>query len=182
MSNHDHEQPADEADALDDPIRVDDAFHVVDEQSANWVVRKITESRRYGDRVRAWAAAEIRRSEREEAFLMRRFGRELEDWCRHQLAAHGHRQRSLNLPAGRIGFRRTRMAVEIADPATALIWCRRHLPNAIVVTERISKTQLSTFVQSTGELPDGVSIRAPQDEMYVLQPAVAISATEPLPE
>lgn len=178
MSDNHHEQHAGAADSLAVPIRVDDAFHVVDEQSANWVIRKITESRRYGDRVRAWAAAEIRRSEREEAFLMRRFGRELEDWCRHQLAERGHRQRSLNLPAGRVGFRRTRMTVDIDNPATALTWCRRHLPNAIIVTERISKTQMSTFVHSTGELPGGVSIRPASDEMYVLSPAEHASGPE----
>lgn len=178
MSDNHHEQPTDEADALDDPIRVDDAFHVVDEQSANWVIRKITESRRYGDRVRAWAAAEIRRSEREEAFLMRRFGRELEDWCRHQLAARGHRQRSLILPAGRIGLRRTRMNVEIANPAIAVAWCLQHLPNAIVVTERISKSQVSAFVQSTRELPDGVIIRPLSDEMYILNPTEHASPSD----
>lgn len=177
MSNSDYEQQADDAE-IARSLSAFSAFHVVDDESANWVVRKITESRRYGDRVRTWAAAEIRRAEREEAFLMRRFGSELEDWCSAQIAQRGNRQRSLKLPAGRVGFRRSRMAVEITDLATAVDWCRQHLPTAIIVTERLSKTLVSTFVHSTGELPDGVSIRPPRDEMYVLQPGNH-SATEP---
>ena len=63
-----------------------EAFRVCDEASANWVVRRIAEARKYAEHVEAWAATELRRAEREERFLLERFGPQLEAWARERLA------------------------------------------------------------------------------------------------
>src|SRR4051812_34057237 len=59
-------------------VTVPERFAVTDEASANWLVRKVLEARRYAERVEAWAAAEMRRARRDEAFLLGRFGSDLE--------------------------------------------------------------------------------------------------------
>lgn len=146
-----------------------DGFRIHDAQTANWVVRKIAEARQYADRVRAWAAAEIRRAERDEQFLLARFGRDLEEWCRDRLADTGGRSRSVNLPAGRIGFRKSRMALEVQDSAALLGWCRLHLPGAIMVTERVVRGSIEEHLATTGELPIGTVLHLASDRFYVGQ-------------
>src|SRR4051794_35829566 len=64
---------------------VPEAFRVNDEKAASWVVRKVLEARTYAERVRAWALEEQRRAERDENWLLRRFGSELEVWLRSEL-------------------------------------------------------------------------------------------------
>src|SRR5262249_50253278 len=65
---------------------VDERFRIHDERSASWVVRKVVEERAHRQRVAAWFAAETRRSERREQFVLHRFGAELSDWAQQQLA------------------------------------------------------------------------------------------------
>ena len=74
------EDRVDEADEGDAEEDLPDVFVVSDERSANWVVRKIVEARRYAMHVEAWAAGEIRRAQREEQRLLDRFGLQLEQW------------------------------------------------------------------------------------------------------
>src|SRR5687768_5232518 len=72
--------------------------------AANWLIRKIKESRAYADRVRAWAQVEVERAEKDEARLLERFGNQLREWVVAELG-HDPRRRSLALPAGAIGLR-----------------------------------------------------------------------------
>src|SRR4051812_37176542 len=95
------------------PPPVPEGFHVHDAGTASWVVRKVVEARRYADRVRAWAAAELRRAEREEQFIFMRFGAELEDWCRRELRTA--KRKSIALPGGVVGFRTTPPSLLIRD-------------------------------------------------------------------
>lgn len=173
------------AEALEDdlPPSVPDAFAVRDAASANWVVRKIVESRCYGDHVRAWAAAEIRRAERDEQFFLQRYGGQLEAWARAEIVARGANRRSVGLPAGTIGFRRERPHLVIQSVAALMNWCRTNLIDAFIVeiktfgveaeqlrrwqrehcphakvSEELAKSVLEQHVRNTGECPDGAEI------------------------
>src|ERR1044072_2488937 len=84
---------------------VDETFHVRDESSANWVLRKIIAQREYRARCGASFEAQTRRSARREQFLMHRFGAELADWTKRQLANKYGKRRSIHFPAGVLGFR-----------------------------------------------------------------------------
>ena len=103
--------------------QADDGFHVHDAATANWVVRKITEARLYAERVKEWAELERRRARREEEFLMRRFGAELEAWTRQQIDQQHGRNQTINLPAGRIGFRTESTRLAITDEQRLIAWC-----------------------------------------------------------
>src|SRR5437763_5583553 len=94
---------------------VKNAFHVCDDRSAAWVVRKIVEERAHRQRVADWCESETRRSERREQFLLHRFGAELADWTRQQLQAQYGSRRSLHLPSGVVGFRTEPTRIVVAD-------------------------------------------------------------------
>ncbi len=106
-------------------------FTVTDEASANWACRKIIEARLYASRVMEWAEREVRRANNEEEWLTRRFGGELEQWARHELASRGGRARSFRLPAAQIGFRMTPAGFRMVDAPALTSWCRTHLPEAL---------------------------------------------------
>lgn len=117
---------------------VPEAFRVHNVSSANWLVRRIVESRAYGTHVRTWAAAEIRRAENEERFFFQRFGPQLEAWAREYLRiSNGHR-RSIPLPSGTIGFRAVAAHLIVTDETKLLAWCHMHLPTAISVEVRVA--------------------------------------------
>ncbi len=159
-----------ETEANDDPavaLELDDRFHVRDEGSANWVLRKIAECRAYRDRVARWAQAETLRAERQEAFLMHRFGSELEAWAREQINKQHGRRRSIALPAGVLGLRREPTKLLVLDERALADWCRTHLPAAIKVTEAVLKTEVLAHVRGTGECPAGAELGGGEERFYI---------------
>jgi hypothetical protein len=142
-------------------------FCVVDEQSAAWVIRRIMEARTYGAKVRAWSEQEQRRAEREEKTLMFLFGRQLENWAKDEIAKLNGRRKSIALPPGTIGFRSVTAALHVDDEAQVMHWCRSHLPPAIVIAEKLSRTVLKEHFERTGELPDGTRVEPGGEKFYL---------------
>lgn len=141
-------------------------FCVHDAVSANWVVRKIVEARRYAERVEQWAAAELRRAQRKEQFFLLHYGQQLEAWARKELAQQTGR-RSVNLPAGRVGFRIHPPHLTVKDEPALLRWCKANLPAAVAVVERILKSAVREHVQKTGELPDGADVSGHGERFFI---------------
>ncbi len=76
------------------------AFTIEDEQSANWLIKKIISARNYADHVQSWANREIARATREEQTLLYLFGAQLEGWARIEIEKFNGRRKSISLPAG----------------------------------------------------------------------------------
>ncbi len=146
---------------------IDEGFHVRDAATANWVVRKIIEARTYAARVTAWAELEQRRAVRDEQFLLRRFGVELEEWARQQIATQHDKRQSVSLPAGSIGFRVEPTKLCVTDEPALLAWCRQHLPSAIRTVESPMKAPLNDHLKATGECPDGTNLIGGGHKFYV---------------
>lgn len=167
-------------------------FAISTEGDANWLVRSITEARRYREHVEAWAAAEVRRAERRERFLLERYGAQLQGWIEKRLMADGNRRRSVSLPAGVVGVRATRAQVVVTDPEAVMAWARSQMPQLVQIkvtasgeaaarmlawqaTEKIAakveatvaKSGLNKHVAETGELPAGVALQPSVDELFV---------------
>lgn len=143
-------------------------FEVHDETSANWVVRKILEARAYRQRIRTWAEVEVRRAERQEQFFLGRFGRQLDRWLRSQLETRQSRQRSINLPAGRVGLRKQKPKLIVDDPEAVLEWAKQVAPNLVTVQESVSKSDLNSHLEQTGEFPArGVHLDEGGDRLVV---------------
>lgn len=148
-------------------VAAPEGFRVHDEASANWVIRRIVEARKYAERVEAWAAMELRRAEREERFFLERYGRQLEMWARERLA-QSRRSKSIRLPAGTVCFRSTPPHLAVTDESVLLRWCRLHLPLAIRVREHLLKNVVSEHVRSTGECPQGTEV-VPGGERFIVK-------------
>ena len=156
--------------SISDPERGDGGFHVHDAATANWVVRRILECRRYAERAKAYAAAEVARAEREERFFRWRYGRELEAWFdreRESSNQPGPQRKSLNLPAGTLGRRTCGAKLEVLDAKSVLAWARTHCPDAIAVEEKLAKSKLNAHFERTGDLPDGVVLTEAKEVFYV---------------
>lgn len=146
---------------------VPEGFAVRDANSANWVIRKIVEARKYGEKVQAWAAAELRRAQREEEFFLRRFGVELEDWVRKRTQIQNDGRKSVSLPAGVVGFRIEQTKLEITDEAALINWCKANLPEAVKTVENVLKSAVMGHFKATGECPTGAEIGGGIDHLYI---------------
>ena len=161
---------SDEAEEVDDETLAEQllpadklSFQISDAASASWVVRKIVEARARQERIKQWAQKEMKSARREEEFFQNRFGPELEAWMSENLGG----KKTLRLPDGTLGYRRTRTRLQIADDEMVLDWCRQNLPDAVRVKESILKTPLGEHLQETGEVPPGCEIEPGGDEFYV---------------
>lgn len=168
----------------------DSTFEINSAHRANWIVRKIVESRKYAKNVEQWAAAEIARAESRERRLWERFGKNLESWLKTQLEVTRTERRSLNLPAGRLGFRKKSLFL-IKDQTALLAWCRAHLPTAVrvhidatgptaeailqtlpmkVPDAQINATAMKAIVtnniKKTGDMPAGVEMGI-EEKFYI---------------
>ena len=140
---------------------IPERFAVNDASSANWVIRKIAEARAYSAHVQCWAAAEMRRAENEERYLMQRFGAQLESWARQHLQDTGSRRRSIPLPSGTIGFRSSASRLEIADQTALLNWCRSNLIAAVVVELKARGTDaLNLSAWRTTHCPSAIAVES----------------------
>ncbi len=144
---------------------VPETFAVDDAASANWLVRKIVETRAYAKHVKEWADGELRRAEREELFFLHRYGRQLEDWARAEIAKS--RRKSIKLPAGIVGFRTEPPKLDVLDEAKLVAWCRTTLPTALRIETHILKQHVKDHVVITGECPDGTAISGGGQRFYV---------------
>jgi hypothetical protein len=180
------------ANVIPQELPAPEEFRVRDERTANWLVRKIVDARAYADRVESWAAAEIRRAQHEERWLLDRYGSQLRDWLETELAARGGRRRSVKLPAGKVGLRTRPPTLVTTDDVALMHWCRRHLPEALrmridargqaadlldsVIRERgmdlhcrqeVMLTQVRKVLEATGELPPGTELTERQEQLYI---------------
>ena len=171
---------------------VPEGFRIDDAAKASWAVRKILEARGYAARVKRWAEQELRRAERDERWLLARFGPELEAWLRAELARRGGRSRSVPLPGGTLGLRRQPPRVDLLDELAAAAWCERHLPEALRVMvevegnaardlarwhhqheedarlrKQVLREPLNRYAAASGELPDGTSLVGGEERLYV---------------
>jgi phage host-nuclease inhibitor protein Gam len=130
-------------------------------------VRKVVEADAYIGRVKSQADREIRRTQRERDFLLKRYGPQLERWTESELQKHKGRRKSVLLLAGTVGFRQI-SAKLVVDNATAVLkWAKRACGNAVVVVEKVSKTALNEHLASTGEIPTGAHLEPATKKFFV---------------
>jgi hypothetical protein len=143
-------------------------FEIVDEKTANWLVRKIVAAREYGERVKEWAERERRRADREEHTLTFLFGRQIETWAKTEIEKLNGRRKSLCLPAGTVGFRSQPSRLVVDDDAAVILWAKKECPAAIVVVEKLSRSILNDHFGQTGEVPEhGAHVERDAETFYI---------------
>ena len=148
-------------------IPLPERFAVTDVRTANWVVRRVMEARAYGQAVKEWAEAEATRAQREEEALLMHFGAGLHQVLAEEMERARGRRKSLKLPAGTIGVRSEPVRLRVADEERAIAWAKAHLPQAVRVSERISRTALNEHHVLSGEIPDGCELHDSGERFYI---------------
>lgn len=144
-------------------------FAIEDERTANWLVRRIMASRAYAQSVKDWAEHEQARAAREERTLLFLFGRQLEAWVKGEIEKLNGRRKSVPLPAGTVGFRTMNPCLQVDDEQLVLNWCQRHLPPAIVIVHKLSRTILKDHFEKTGEMPEEGAHVDPGGERFFIR-------------
>jgi hypothetical protein len=145
-----------------------EAFSVHDDESANWVIRKILDNRLYSEKCAEWYLREQARAKREEEFFLFRYGQQLMNYARQKIQDNGGRRKSVNLPAGMIGFRTEVSKLVIDDEVAVLSWAKVHKPALVSIIERLSKAGLNEHLEETGEMPDaGAHIEPAKEKFFV---------------
>ena len=134
------------------PVRA--PFTIDDAHKASWAVDKIMIARARVERVKAQFQAAVNEAELEardaEAFFLPL----LEEWYDANPPRKG---KTIKLPHGNLSKRTVPGGPRVTDPDAVLAWAKEHgIPGLIRVREEISKTAVKEYVESTGDLPDGV--------------------------
>jgi len=149
------------------------AFEVTDMLAADWALSKIgmcegKMSQRTAfaieqkERIDIWLAKENSK----EAVLVDFLAEKLHPWLRQELQDE-KKKRSISLPSGKIGFRKTGGGIDITDEEKALKWAKEYCEEAVKVKESVLKTPLKKHLESTGEIPDGCDSLPTVDKFYV---------------
>lgn len=149
---------------------VPSAFSIHDDASANWLVRRVVESRNYSEHVKTWSEHELRQAKKDEDFFLSRYGYQLNDWLRHRLKDQKGRRRSVPLPGGTVGYRCQPPKLVVIDEQAVVLWAQSTCPQAIetVTNHRLRRRILTEYVLSTGELPSsGAELQSERDQLYI---------------
>ena len=144
-----------------------EGFTVKNQQTAEWVVKRIAQHRRRQAEVDELYQAELYRlkawkqkqDEKEQASIDY-FENILKPWAQEQ-------GKSVSLPSGRVRFRKMQDKF-IYDDQAVMAWAKEHLPEAIRVKEELEKKAIKDHVKATGELPDGLTIEQQEPKFEVV--------------
>jgi phage host-nuclease inhibitor protein Gam len=155
--------------AFEDEARERQVFHIQTREHLEWYVRLMTEIAAARAHVRAQADRMEAQLEGQLRYLARRFSPEAQPLVDELLAASKPKKRSVDLFAGRIGYRTTPGAPTVADRAAATAWAEG-LPNADefgTFAYRLDARKVIQRVKDTGEAIPGVEFREPRESFYV---------------
>lgn len=136
----------------------------VEQDLANWYLRKNAEYDQAIETIKEQAAMMIRSIESRRRRLAWRWGGAFKDIIDRMLHSQGGKKRSVNLLAGRAGYRKSAERLTIVDPQKVLEWADFNCPEAIKREPRI--TPLKQWLDETGEVPPGTHLTESRDSFY----------------
>lgn len=146
-------------------------FRVHDQSSAEWVLEKLHEAESQVAAIAARRSVLLANLEAMERPIMHRvewlrmrFGRELEEWAKRELA--GQKVRSVRTPFGALSFRKVKAQLVVDDEKQAAAWAKAQAPEAVKVTEKFLVSRVPA-----GAVPPGCHI-APARESFTVKTGV----------
>ncbi len=141
-------------------------FHIVDESSANWFLRKLAGIESEKARVRAQAAQIVAELDADAQRLRNLYEAEAREWAREELEKKGNRRKSLTLLQGTLAFRSVPAGLRVDDAAAAL----NHAATigAVKVDEAAYREAAIEAQKTTGELLPGVVV-VPERESFAIR-------------
>ncbi len=147
-------------------------FHVVDEKTANWLLRKLANLEAERLRIEEQARKMISAVRTDYDELMRRYGDELEAWARQEMLDHGGRKKTVHTWQATLAFRTVPAALKLTDPDAALRYAREHAPQHIQTIEKLNtaayRDDAARRLSETGELLPGMD-RIPETESFTIR-------------
>jgi hypothetical protein len=151
-------------------IEVPTGFAVKDLQTADWAIGKakyatmqIAEKKAYAvyckARIDAWLEGETKKHDG----TINTMAILLEPWVRAKL--EGQKERSIKLPAGKAGFRKSPDKIELDQEA--FVPMAKELGIPVQVREYVNKGDVKKYIQTTGNLPDNVFLIPGSDKFYL---------------
>ncbi len=149
----------------------DPNFHVVDDRTADYLLRKLGNIDAEKRRVQAQTEEIVRQLDAAAAHLNGLYLEELEEYARARLASSGSRRRFLTLIQGTLAFRPVAPILCISDCTAALQWAKDFAPHLVIVSEELDAEAFCNIANQTrnkvGELLPGVEITAAREEFCV---------------
>ena len=143
-------------------------FHITDEASANWLLRKLANLEAEKQRVKAQAVEILASLDADAARLRFLYESELEHFTRERLTEGGGRTKTLRLLQGTVAFRTVPASLRVVDTDAALphahaLGCTRTEVDAGAYRQAAQKT-----LADSGELLPGVEI-VPERESFSIR-------------
>lgn len=101
-------------------MNTEQEFHITDEASALWLLRKLANIEAEQRRVKRQAEALLNSLQSEAESLKHLYMGELEQWTREELSKRGNRRKSLHTLQGTLRFRHVEASLSLEDPTEAL--------------------------------------------------------------
>lgn len=140
-------------------------FHIDTEERAEWLVGKLASLEAEQERVKSNAVDMIARLQRQHDGLLKRFGRELEDYCRQRNTG---KSKTVHFLQGKCYWRTTKTGgAYVADRDAALAYCQEHdelVDSCVHVAYRLRGSEYLKQFEETGELLPGIEA-APTSEV-----------------
>ena len=128
-------------------------FHITDEASANWLLRKLANLEAERARVKAQAARIVAQLDADEKHLRDLYEAEAREWARQELGKRAGRRRSLPLLQGTLAFRTVPPSLRVEDVAAALSTAAEL--GAVRVDVAAYRDAAITALQERGEILPG---------------------------
>lgn len=146
-------------------------FVVDSDDKAAWVVGLMLGLDDEAERIARQAEAMLADVARERARLDHRFGDELRTYARGRLKG---KSRTFRTMQGDCAFVTNPGGLRLSDPASALVWATKHLPEAIrhppAPPPSVIADELKAYVVVTGVAVPGISL-VPDVETFTVKPA-----------
>lgn len=166
--------------AFEDEAREQPVFHIQTREHLEWYVRLMTELAAARARVREQAERMEAQLEGQLRYLARRFAPEAQPVVDELLAQSKPKKRSVDLFAGRIGYRTTAGAPTVADRAATTAWALEQEDAEAFgkYAYNLDARKVIAHVKATAEPVPGVEFREPRESMYLEAGGARLDLTE----
>lgn len=148
-----------------------EAFHITDESSALWYLRKLANLEAETRRVKRQAEQLLASLNSEAENLKRIYQEELEHWVREELARKGNRKRTLHTLQGTLRFRHVAARLAIEEEFSATQYAVNSLAECVATKYELNRAayleEARKRLEETGELLPGVQF-APERETFTV--------------
>lgn len=155
-----------------------EGFHITDESSATWLLRKLRANQEERDAIKAATTQRLKELDSDDSSLLGRFGAELENWARGEKEKRRRQTITLPLAGCSVAFRVSPARLDLDENAleiAATLGMMKPASPDLVAFRKHAQEQL----EQTGEVIPGAVLRPAEEKFRVVLPkAKAESAGE----